>query len=127
MVEGKDKFALWLTPEAKELVEQAFRQDGCRSRSEFIEKAVCFYCGYLNAERTGDYLPRVMGSVLSGTLDMFARRMGRLMFKQAVECNITNHLIAIDRRPRRELQEKRIAMGHKPDDHEDEKMNQTMS
>ena len=32
----------------------------------------------------------------------------------------------IDRKRRRELQEKRIAMGHKPDDHEDEKMNQTM-
>ena len=32
----------------------------------------------------------------------------------------------IDRKRRRELQEKRIAMGHKPDDHEDENMNQTM-
>ena len=32
----------------------------------------------------------------------------------------------IDRKRRRELQEKRIAMGHKPDDHEDENMNLNM-
>ena len=32
----------------------------------------------------------------------------------------------IDRKRRRQLQEKRIAMGHKPDDHEDHVQGQTM-
>lgn len=37
-----------------------------------------------------------MGSVLQGTLGVFADRIGRLLFKQAVEENIGNHILAAD-------------------------------
>ena len=96
MVAGKKKFALWLTPEVKSLVESHFREDNCVSQSEYIEKAIRFYTGYLHAEKAGSYLPRTLAEMLDATLDLFAQRMGRLMFKQAVECNITNHMIAAD-------------------------------
>ena len=46
----KNKFALWMYPETLERVEKLYREDGCKSRSEFIEKAINFYCGYLTAE-----------------------------------------------------------------------------
>lgn len=94
MVEGKVKFALWFAPETRELVSANYRQDNCKSMSEFIEKAVLFYCGYLQASHAEYYLPRVLGAVLQGTLGMFGDRIGRL--KQAVECNITNHILAAD-------------------------------
>lgn len=68
MVEGKVKFALWFAPETRELVSANYRQDNCKSMSEFIEKAVLFYCGYLQACHAEYYLPRVLGSVLQGTL-----------------------------------------------------------
>ena len=45
MVKNKEKFALWLTPEAKRLIEKKYQEDNCGSKSEFIEKAVRFYCG----------------------------------------------------------------------------------
>lgn len=96
MVEGKVKFALWFAPETRELVSANYRQDNCKSMSEFIEKAVLFYCGYLQACHAEYYLPRVLGSVLQGTLGLFGDRIGRLLFKQAVECNITNHILAAD-------------------------------
>ncbi len=96
IVEGKVKFALWLTPEARDMVSAYYCADNCKSKSEFIEKAIVFYCGYLSAKNAESYLPRLLGSVLSGTLEMFGDRIGRLLFKQAVECNITNHLIAAD-------------------------------
>ena len=96
MVEGKVKFALWFAPETRELVSANYRQDNCKSMSEFIEKAVLFYCGYLQASHAEYYLPRVLGSVLQGTLGLFGDRIGRLLFKQAVECNITNHILAAD-------------------------------
>ena len=48
------------------------------------------------------------------------------IFRDSTAQDSTHMGLHIDRKRRRELQEKRIAMGHKPDDHEDEKMNQTM-
>ena len=48
------------------------------------------------------------------------------IFRDTTAQDSTHMGLQIDRKRRRELQEKRIAMGHKPDDHEDEKMNQTM-
>ena len=96
MVQGKNKFALWLLPETKKLVEENYRDDNCASQSEYIEKAIRFYSGYLHTKKTVDFLPRVLGDVLEARLDMFAKRIGRLLFKQSVECNITNHIIAAD-------------------------------
>ena len=96
MVEGKVKFALWFAPETRELVSANSRQDNCKSMSEVIEKAVLFYCGYLQSSHGEYYLPRVLGSVLQGTLGLFGDRIGRLLFKLAVECNITNHILAAD-------------------------------
>ena len=96
MKEEKDRFPLRLHNEVRELVKERFREDGSKSQSEFIEKAILFYDGYLHAKQTEDYLPRVLGGILSGTLKSFGDRMGHLMFKQAVECNIINHIISAD-------------------------------
>ena len=50
MANKKIKFPLWLMPDTKATVECLYRQDGCNSQSEFIEKAIQFYCGYLQSE-----------------------------------------------------------------------------
>ena len=39
-------------------------EDNCASQSEFIEKAVQFYAGYLSAEENKNYLPNVVTSTL---------------------------------------------------------------
>lgn len=51
MVKGKTKFALWITPECKRLVDDYYADDQCQSRSEYIEKAILFYTGFLYAEK----------------------------------------------------------------------------
>ena len=48
--EGKRKFALWIRESTLEKVRQWFEHDNCSSQSEFIEKAVLFYIGYLASE-----------------------------------------------------------------------------
>ena len=85
MVEGKDKFALWITPEAKGAVESHYKNDNCKSKSEYIEKAIRFYSGYLDAEHADEYLPRVLADVLEGKLGALGKRMGRLLFKLSVD------------------------------------------
>ena len=69
MVKGKEKFALWITPECKQLVDDCYADDQCQSRSEYIEKAILFYTGFLYAEKADRYLPKVLQQILSGTLE----------------------------------------------------------
>ena len=96
MASNKIKFPLWLTPECKQVVEDNYRPDQCQSRSEFIEKAIWFYAGFLHTLDAGAYLPRALKQMLDGTLGVFAERIGRQLFKLAVEQNINNHILASD-------------------------------
>ena len=96
MATNKKKHAFWLTPEAKTMVEEDARADNCGSQSEFVEKAIRFYDGYVHANKTGAYLPHAMQEVLEGTLGVFGDRLGRLLFKLVVEHNMTNHLLGGD-------------------------------
>ena len=45
--------------------------------------------------------------------------MGRIFQENVPAQNATTMVQHIDSKPRRKMQEKRIAMGHKPDDHPD--------
>jgi len=90
----KNKFALWMYPETLERVEKLYREDGCKSRSEFIEKAINFYCGYLTAENYREYFPSVIVSTVKGSLDSFENRMASLMFQYAVELTMMMHVTA---------------------------------
>ena len=92
----KAKFALWITPECKQLVDDCYADDQCQSRSEYIEKAIWFYSGFLHAEKAEHYLPKVLQQILTGTLERFAERIGRQLFKLAVEQNVNNHILASD-------------------------------
>ena len=96
MVIGKEKFALWITPEAKKEVEAHYKQDNCKSQSEYIEKAVRFYSGYLDTKHAEEYLPRVLSDVLEGKMGAFGKRMGHLLFKQAVDQDLMANLLASD-------------------------------
>lgn len=96
MTNNKEKYAFWLTPEAKKTVEADVALGNCGSQSEFVEKAVRFYDGYLKAQNASAFLPHAVADVLEGTLGVFANRMAKLLFNLAVEHNITNHLLAAD-------------------------------
>ena len=73
----KKKFALWLTPGTKELVERCYQLDNSQSQSEFIERAIQFYTGYLEAEQDGTYLPVTLSAVLEGS-SCIVNRAGRI-------------------------------------------------
>ncbi len=91
---NKEKFALWLRPETKRMVEKHYKDDGCRSRSDFIEKAIVFYCGYLTAADYREYFPNVIVSTMKGMLDTFENRMANLLFKNAVELSMLLHVVS---------------------------------
>lgn len=94
MPNPKDKFALWTYPETIQRVEALYQEDGCKSKSEFIEKAINFYCGYLTAENYREYFPSIILTTVKGTLDSFENRMAALLFKLAVELAMVLHVTA---------------------------------
>lgn len=91
---GKKKFQLWYYPETEAKIIELYKKDGCKTKSEFIEKAIIFYCGFLTAPNYREYLPNVVLSTMKGTLDSFENRMARLLFKMAVEIAMMLHVTA---------------------------------
>lgn len=94
MFENKKKFSLWMYPDTLEKVEKIYRRDNCESRSEFIEKAVNFYIGYLTAEGKDSYLPGVVTSTLKSIVAESDNRMSRMLFKIAVELAVLQNVVA---------------------------------
>ena len=92
--ERKIRVPLWITPSVNEDIAELYERDNCRSPSEFIEKAVGFYCGYLRAETGSPYLSRVLTTTMRGMLDSFEDRQASLLFKLAVEMAMMMHITA---------------------------------
>lgn len=94
MFENKKKFALWMYPDTLEKIGEIYREDNCESKSEFIEKAVIFYIGYLTSEDKKSYLPSVVTSTLKSIVAESDNRQNRMLFKLAVEIAIMQNLVA---------------------------------
>ena len=92
--ELKRRFQLWLKPSVLDMAEQLYESDNCISKSEFIEKAIVFYAGYLFSEGSGDYLPKIITSTLKGIVNESDNRISRILFKMAVEQAITMNVVA---------------------------------
>ena len=92
--EVKRRFQLWVMPSTLELADQYYRNDNCASRSEFIEKAIQFYAGYVSSQQNQDYLARVIPATVKGIVDESSNRMGRLLFKMAVELAVIENILA---------------------------------
>ena len=91
--ETKDRLALRMKPETKRKIEQWYEADNCRSKNEFIEKAVNFYADYLAINENG-ILPAAISSAIDGRIGAFEDRMASLLYKQSVEIDMTNGIIA---------------------------------
>lgn len=90
----KSRHTVWLSNEAWNQVNLHYREDNRSFQNEYIEKAILFYSGYLDAQNASAYLPRILSDVLEGKLDALGSRMGRLLFKLAVEQNMTANILA---------------------------------
>lgn len=92
----KTRHTVWLPENIWDKVESHYQADNCSTKNEYIEKALRFYTGYLNAQRANDYLPRLISEMLDAKLDMLGDRIGRLLFKLTVEESMMMHIIASD-------------------------------
>ena len=90
----KKKFALYLPPELRAEAEEHCQKDGSHSLTAFIENAVRFYLGYLDAQDAGIFLPAAIRSCIDGRLGTMENRMASLLVKQAVELDLCERILA---------------------------------
>ena len=92
----KIRFGMKLYPETLDMVDAAYRKDCCTSRSAFIEKAIRFYCGYLNTQdhTAIEYLAPQLATIIDGYIKGSEQHLSREIFKLAVEVGAQTHILA---------------------------------
>lgn len=71
-----------------------YKDDGSRTKSEFVERAINFYCGFITAENYREYFPQVITSTIDGKLKSLEDRMASLLYKNALELSMLLHVVA---------------------------------
>ena len=92
--ENKKRTAVWLSPRVIRRMDSWLEEDNCSTRSEFIEKALRFYMGYLSTEDTSEYLSQALVDTLQGIVADNSNRLRTMIFKWCVELNMMGHTIA---------------------------------
>jgi hypothetical protein len=91
---NKKRMVIWLRPDLLTRMNGWLEADNCKNPSEFIEKALRFYMGYLATEDVSEYLSKALVATLRGILADNANRLRALIFKWSVELNMMAHTIA---------------------------------
>ncbi|WP_343246993.1 hypothetical protein [Diplocloster hominis] len=93
-----------------EAIDITYKGDNCKSKSEFIEKAVLFYIGYLKQENNVDYLAPIIKTLIEGLIGQTEERLSKLLFKVSVELAKLSNILAatqeIDDETLKRLQQK---------------------
>ena len=92
--DNKIKFPLWVYPQTIENVRTHYKHDNCKSQSEFIEKAIKFYIGYLDEEKSVNYISPMITETVKAQIKGTEQRLARLLFKVAVELGKLSHMTA---------------------------------
>lgn len=87
MRENKDRLNFRMKPETAEKLAHWYKADHCRSKNEFVEKAVNFYTDSLAAENSST-LPLAIQTAIDGRLKLLEDRMAAILYKQAVEIDM---------------------------------------
>ena len=91
---AKKRTAVWLYPETIEKMDGLIERDNCKSRSEFIDKALNFYMGYLVSEDTTGYLSKILISAIQGILKETENRNANNIFRLSVEMSMMMNILA---------------------------------
>ena len=92
MSKNENRLNFRMTDETASKIERWYREDNCRSKNEFIEKAVNRYADMLSAGESTT-LPRVVQSAIDNRLKLFEDRISSLLYKQAVEMDMMTSLV----------------------------------
>ena len=76
---SKIKFPLYIYPETMKTVNSLYKADCCPTKTEFMEKAIRFYCAHLmqNKPELIEYLAPQVGTIVDGIIKGTEQRLSR--------------------------------------------------
>ena len=92
--ERKQQLTIWVKPSTMKRIEALMKADNCDSKSEFLEKALQFYFGYLTSKDNRFYLPNAITSTMKSIVAESTNQQKTILFKMAVEMAIMMNLVA---------------------------------
>ena len=94
MSNDRNRLALRMRAETAQKIEQWHKASNCRSKNEFIEKAVNFYADYLALNSDNQLLPKAVLSTIEGRLGLLEKNLSAATFNHAVELDMLVGIIA---------------------------------
>lgn len=91
---GKKRYTFRVKDEIMDLVYKWYQDDNCATLNEFIEKAICFYAGYIASERNPNYFPNIVISTMKSIMRDSENRHNRNLFRIAVELSMLMNVMA---------------------------------
>ncbi|MCI8857694.1 MAG: hypothetical protein HFH26_14305 [Clostridiaceae bacterium] len=95
MPDEKVRFQMRISPGTDQKVTAAMKLTNSQSKNEFVENALIFYCSYLSAKNSDDFLPPALVSAMRGTVQDSENRIARLLFKMTVELSMMMNVLAV--------------------------------
>ena len=92
--ETRDRIAVRMDQETSRRLEQWYIADNCKSKNEFILKAMNFYIDYLEIDDNKTLLPLAVMTAIDGRMGMLENHIARRDFTREVELDILVGLIA---------------------------------
>ena len=92
--ETRDRIAVRMDQETSRRLEQWYLSDNCKSKNEFILKAMNFYIDHLEIKDNKSLLPMAIMSAIDGRLSRLEDYIARRDFTRCVEQDMTNGIIA---------------------------------
>ena len=90
MSEERQKISVYLKPETVEQI----KKSGCRTNSEYVEKALGFYHSYMVNRQAPEFLSAAMFRSLKNVLDKTEYARSRALFKLSVEISMLLNVVA---------------------------------
>ena len=90
----KERVCLYLEKEGLDWLRENLGLASATSVSEFIDKAIDFYEGYLKTKKTETYVMNSVSSMVHSTIDLSEMRIKDVIFKLAVEIAMQNRILA---------------------------------
>ena len=90
----RERLTLRISQVTKYRLCKAQMGSGCRSMNELAERAIEFYLDYLESGDAGDFLPTALKSYVDGRLGQFEKHMSAMLYKLAVENDMTMGMLA---------------------------------
>ena len=92
---GKKSFRAWLDLSTMDMINNNYKKVHCRSRSQYIDRAIDFYTGYINSDNESYYIPKAIFSNLKGIVDLATSQINRMEFRNCVELAMIESILAV--------------------------------